>query len=139
MTVRISTAARNAMVGAIAALVDGGSGAGKLRVYTGSQPAGGPGSAATGTLLLEITLNDPAFDAAASGSAALDVSPALSGTGVADGTAGWARILDSANTAVVDGSVTATGGGGDITVSTTAISTGLTVNLTGLTLTQPAN
>lgn len=143
MTVRISTAARNAAAGAIAALIDGGSAAGKLRIYSGSQPAG-PDSSPTGTLLLEVTLNDPAFDAAAGGSAALDVSPALSGNGVANGTAGWVRLLTSTEAAgtglgVVDGSVTATGGGGDVTLVSTTIATGVPVNVTGITLTMPAS
>ena len=142
MTTKISTGARTAAADAVVDRIDAGSGAGKLRVYTGSAPAG-PGSAPTGTLLLEITLNDPAFDNAASGVAALDVSPALSGTGVAAGTAGWARFLTSTEAAgsglgEIDGSVTATGGGGDITISTTTISIGLTVDVTGVNYTQPA-
>ena len=65
MALRISTAARNAGLNAITALVDGGSGAGVLRIYSGTQPAG-PGSSPTGTLLLAITLSDPAFAAASS-------------------------------------------------------------------------
>jgi hypothetical protein len=143
MTVRISTAARNAMADGVAALIDGGAGAGRLRIYTGSQPAG-PGTAPSGTLLVEITLNDPAFGAASTGVATLDVDPALSGTGVAAGTAGWARYLTSTEAAatglgIVDGSVTATGGGGDVTVATTTISVGLTVPVTSATITAPAS
>jgi hypothetical protein len=143
MAVRISTAARNAGVNAITALVDGGSGPGVLRIYSGSQPAG-PGSSATGTLLLAITLSDPAFASASSGSAAIDVTPALSTTGLAAGTAGYFRLCDSTEAAgtglgVVDGSVTATGGGGDVTLSTTTVSIGLTVEITSLSLTLPAS
>lgn len=143
MAIRINTAARNAMVDAVKTLIDGGSGAAKLRVYTGTQPAG-PGSAATGTLLLEITLNDPSFGATATGTATANQSPALSSTGLAAGTAGWFRICDSTEAAgtglgVVDGNVTASGGGGDCTLSTTTISIGLTINITSLTLTQPAS
>ncbi len=143
MAVRPSTAARNAAVNAITALVDGGSGAGVLRVYSGSAPAG-PGSSATGTLLLSYTLSDPAFAAASSGSAALDVTPAVTTTGAAAGTAGWFRLLDSTEAAgtglgVVDGSVTATGGGGDLTLSTTTVSVGLTVEITSLSITLPAS
>lgn len=143
MTVRISTALRNAMADAAAALIDGGSGAGHLRVYTGTQPAG-PGTAPSGTLLVDITLNDPSFDAAASGVANLDMDPALSGTGAAAGTAGWARLLTSTEAAgsglgVVDGSVTVTGGGGDVTVNTTTVSVGLTVSVTSASFTMPAS
>ncbi len=138
MTVRISTAARNAMVDAVKALIDAGAGAGKIRIYTGTQPAG-PGSSASGTLLADVPFADPSFDATSSGSAAADVSPALTTTGAADGTAGWFRVLDSNNVAIIDGSVTATGGGGDLTLSTTAITTGLTVTITGFSLTEPAS
>jgi hypothetical protein len=143
MAVRISTAARNAMVGQISTLVDGGSSAGRLRVYTGSQPAG-PGTAPSGTLLLDIALNDPAFGSPATGTITAAQSPALSGTGAANGTAGWFRLLDSTEAAgsglgVVDGDVTATGGGGNLQLSTTSISTGLSVAITSLTVTQPAS
>lgn len=142
MATRISTAARTAAAGAVAALVDGGSGAGVIRIYTGTQPAG-PGSAATGTLLASLTLNDPAFGAAVSGVATLDVDPALTATAVADGTAGWFRLLDSTEAAgsglgIVDGAVTATGGGGQLTLATTTVTTGLQVAVTSGTITMPA-
>lgn len=143
MTIRPSTAARNAAVNAITALVDGGSGAGVLRIYSGSQPAG-PGTSPSGTLLLEIDLSDPAFASASSGSASIDTTPALSTTGLAAGTAGYFRLCDSTEAAgtglgVVDGSVTATGGGGDLTLSTTTVSVGLDVEITSLSITLPAS
>lgn len=143
MTVKINTAARNAAANAIAALVDGGSGAGKLRVYTGSAPAG-PGTSPSGTLLLEFTLSDPAFGAASAGTVTLDITPAVTTTGITTGTAGYCRFVDSTEAAgtglgVVDGSVTATGGGGDLTLTTTSITTGLTVDITSFTLTMPAS
>lgn len=143
MAVSLSTAARNAGVDAIVDLIDGGSGAGVLRIYSGSKPAG-PGSSATGTLLLAYTLSDPAFGSASSGSASIDVTPALSTTGLAAGTAGYFRLLDSTEAAgtglgVIDGTVTATGGGGDVTLSTTTVSIGLTVEVTSLSITLPAS
>ncbi len=143
MAIRINTAARNAAASAVATLVDGGSSAGKLRIYTGSQPAT-PGTSPSGTLLLEVTLNDPSFGSPSTGVVTALQSPALSGTGAAAGTAGWFRIVDSTEAAgtglgVVDGSVTATGGGGDCQLSTTTISVGLTVSLTSITLTMPAS
>ncbi|WP_045740874.1 hypothetical protein [Actinoplanes rectilineatus] len=142
MAIRISTAARNALAGAVRDLVDGGPAAGRLRIYTGTQPAG-PGTTASGTLLAEITLNDPSFGAASAGVITAAQSPALSGTGVAAGTAGWWRLVDSTEAGttglgMVDGSVTATGGGGDLQLNTTTISIGLTVAVTSLTLTMPA-
>ena len=143
MTVRISTAARNAAAGAIAALVDGGSSAGVIRVYTGSQPAT-PATTATGTLLLEFPLSDPAFGSPATGVVTLDVSPAVEDEGIAAGTAGWFRILDSTEAAgtglgIVDGSVSASGGGGDLILSTTTVSVGLDVSITSFAITMPAS
>jgi hypothetical protein len=137
MTVRINDAARTARVAATAALVDGGAGAGHLRVYSGSQPAG-PGSAPTGTLLLDFTLNDPAFAAGAAGVQSLDVSPALEEEGLAAGTAGWARLLTSTEAAgsglgVIDCAIA------DLTISTTTISVGLPVSITSLALSDPAS
>lgn len=138
MTVRIATAVRNAMVDAVKTLIDGGSGPGKIRIYTGSQPAG-PGSAAVGTLLAEIPFADPSFGASATGSAAADVTPVLTATASQSGTAGWLRILDSNDVALIDGSVTATGAGGDFTLNSTVVTSGLAVSVTGLTLTEPAS
>lgn len=143
MTVRISTASRNAAAAAIAALVDGGSGAGVIRVYSGSQPAT-PATSPTGTLLLEFTCSDPAFGSPSTGTVTLDITPAVTDDGITDGTAGYFRICDSTEAAgtglgVIDGSVTATGGGGDLTLSTISITTGLTVTITSFTFTMPAS
>ncbi|GAA3172580.1 hypothetical protein [Nonomuraea roseoviolacea] len=143
MALRINTAARNAAANAVAALVDGGSAAGKLRIYTGSQPAT-PATAPSGTLLAEFTLSDPAFAAAVAGAVGLDTTPALTVAGLANGTAGWFRLLDSTEAAgtglgVLDGSVTATGGGGDLTMNTTTISIGVNVTVNAGTVTMPAS
>lgn len=143
MAVRINTAARNAAADAVANLVNGGTGAGVIRIYTGTQPAT-PATSPTGTLLAEFTLSDPAFAAASSGSAALDVTPALTDQGLAAGTAGWFRILDSTEAAgtglgILDGNVTATGGGGDMTLNTTTISVGVDVEITSGSITMPAS
>lgn len=136
MTLRISTSVRDAMVNAARLLVDAGSAAGKIRVYTGAQPAS-VATAASGTLLVDIPFADPSFGASAIGSAAADVTPVLTALAVASGTAGWFRILDSDNNALIDGSVTATGGGGDLTMSTTTVTSGLSVSVTALMLTEP--
>jgi hypothetical protein len=135
MGTRLATASRNAACDAVVDLLDGGSGAGTIKVYTGTQPST-PNDAATGTLLVTVNLADPATGAASSGVATLAGTP-LSGSGVATGTAGWARFADSAAAAVFDGVVTATGGGGQIELSTTSISTGVTVQITSGTVTMP--
>ncbi|MFI7449555.1 hypothetical protein ACIBQX_18810 [Nonomuraea sp. NPDC049714] len=142
MAIRINTAARNAAADAVVGVFSGGTGAPVLRIYTGTQPAT-PATAPSGTLLAEFTLSDPAFAAASSGSATLDVTPALTDDGLAAGDAGWFRICDSTEAAatglgVLDGSVTATGGGGDLTLNTVTISVGVSVEITSGSITMPA-
>jgi len=135
MAIRPSTAARNAMVNAVTALIDADAGAGTLKIFTGSQPANGD-AAETGTLLATVNLTDPSFGAASSGTANAGDPPAV--TGVAAGTAGWFRIEDASGDNVYDGSVTATGGGGDLQLATTTISVGVQVDITALSLSAPA-
>lgn len=138
MAVRLSTATRNALADAVTARADSGTGAATLKIYSGAQPASA-NDVASGTLLATFTLNDPSFGAAATGVITLDVTPALSTTGVAAGTAGWARLeSNTAVTTVADFSVTATGGGGDVTVDNTSIAVDQTVNLTSGTITMPS-
>lgn len=136
MAIRLSTATRNAACDAVVDRVDGGPGAGTIQIRSGTQPASAD-SAATGTLLVTVTLSDPAFGPASNGSATLAGVP-LSAVAVADGTAGWFRMLDSTGATVLDGSVSAAGGGGDLQLSTTTIITGLTVEITSGTVTMPA-
>lgn len=138
MATKITDAAQNAAVDAVVDLVDAGAGAGTLRIYTGSQPADAD-TAPTGTLLVTITLDaTAAFGAAAAGVATLDVSPALSGVAVAAGTAGYFLIEDSNALNIMTGSITATGGGGDLELDNTSIAVSQTVNLTALTVSIPA-
>lgn len=134
MAARLSTAARNAAANAIAALADAGPAAGTVQVRTGAQPAT-PDDAATGTLLATFTLADPAYAAAVAGVAALDATPTLSTTAVADGTAGWFRLLDSTGAAVLDGAVGTVGQ--QMNLSTVTIGTGATIELTSGNITQP--
>lgn len=136
MALTISSTARSAACDAVVDLVDAGSGAGKLRIYDGTRPAG-PGTAvSTQTLLAEVTLSDPAFGAASSGVAALSGTP-LSVTGAAAGTASWFRVVDSNNVAYVDGSVGTSSA--DLILTTTTISVGLTVQITSGSITMPAS
>ncbi len=139
MTWDLSTAANNARrdaaLTAIIARIDLGAAAGKIQIRTGASP--GANNAATGTLLATVTLQDPSFGAVSGASATLADPVAV--TAVASGTAAHCRVLDSDNTTVMDGTVTATGGGGDLTLASTSISSGQSVDITGGTLTQPAS
>lgn len=143
MSLSLSTTARNVRCDALVDLADAGSGAGRIRIYTGSKPAT-PDTSATGTLLAEFTLNDPAFGSAALGSASLDVDPELTATGLSTGTAGWFRLLDSTEAGatglgIMDGTVTADGAGGDLTLSTVSIVEGGDIEIVAGTVTEPSS
>lgn len=141
MTIQISTAARNAAAKAITDLIDV-SGPGFLRIYTGTKPANAD-TAPTGTLLADFTLSNPAFGAPSTGVVTLDNTPALTVAASASGTAGWFRFLASAAHAgsglgIIDGTVTATGGGGDLTLDSASVTSGLNVTVSSGTITMPA-
>lgn len=135
MTLALSTSARNAMASAAVTLLDAGTAAGVIQIRSGSKPAT-PQTAATGTLLATVVLARPPGGSAATGVVTITDPAAV--TGAAAGTAGWARFQDSTGAAVFDCDVTATGGGGDLTLSTTTISAGVTVDMGAVTFTQPA-
>jgi hypothetical protein len=128
----LSDAAANAGVDAIVDLIDAGSGAGYIEFYTASKPAG-PGTAITDqTLLGTLTFSDPAFGAASSGTATAS-SITSDSSADATGTAAWARIYDSDDTAIMDVDVTETSGGGAITLNTTSIVAGGEIAITSAT------
>ncbi|MFI7125980.1 hypothetical protein ACIBQ1_09820 [Nonomuraea sp. NPDC050153] len=136
MATRIPTASRNAACDAIVDKIDVGSTnpQGRLRIYSGSQPASA-NDAASGTLLAEVNLANPAFSAASTGVATLLGTP-LSTTGVAAGTAGWFRIIDRNEATVVDGSAGTSGT--ELILNTATISIGVSVQITSGTVTMPA-
>jgi hypothetical protein len=135
MTLTLHADVRSGIADYLAGRLDTGSGAGYIEIRSGTRPAG-PATTATGTLLATVTLADPAFGAASSGVSTL-TNPA-SVTAVATGTASWFRAFASDGTARFDGRVTATGGGGDLTLTSVSITSGQSVDVTGGTLTQPA-
>ena len=131
---RLSTAARNAAAEAVVALLDAGTGPGYIEFRTGSLPAS-PQTAASGTLLGTVTLDNPAGGTATAGQ--ITIADPASVVGVGDGDAGWARLYDSDANPVIDCDVTATGGGGTITLDTVTISTGINIDIGALTYVQP--
>ncbi|MBB1161462.1 hypothetical protein [Aquariibacter albus] len=132
MALQFSTAVRNAMLDAIETATGPGA---KLRLYSGAAPAN-PAAAATGTMLVGMALPADWMASASGGSKAL--SGTWQATGAAAGTVGHYRIVDNAGTTCHEqGSVTATGGGGDLTLDNTSIAAGQTVTITSKTLTAP--
>lgn len=131
MALQYSVSVRNAQLDAFETAV--GTSA-ILRIRTGAAPAS-CATADSGTVLATMTLPTDWMAAASSG------SKALSGTwqdtsADATGTAGHFRIYDSAGTTChAQGTITATGGGGDMTLDNTSIATGQAVSVTTFTLT----
>lgn len=132
MAVQLSVAVRNSRLDAIETAI--GTTA-VLKIRTGAQPAN-VAAADSGTVLATLTLPSDWMAAAASG------AKALSGTwqdvsADAAGIAAHFRIYASdGTTAHLQGSITATGGGGDLTLDNTNIAAGQTVTVTAFTLTD---
>jgi hypothetical protein len=125
----LANTARSAACDAIVDLVDGGAGAGRFFLQDGGD---------AGDDLAVINLNDPAFDAASNGTAALDVSPVPSATASASGTADTWKITRSDNdTAIISGTIGT--GSEDLDIDNTSVTSGQTVNITSLSVTVPAS
>lgn len=133
MAVQLSTSVRNARLDTIESTIGT---AAKLRIFSGTMPAN-CAAADTGTKLLELSLPSDWLAAASAGSKAL--LGTWSGTGLAAGTAGYFRIYDTAFAGCgIQGTITATGGGGDMTLDNVSIASGQTVTVNSFTL-QDAN
>jgi hypothetical protein len=131
MAVQLSTTARNARLDQIETTL---STAPLLRIFTGAQPAN-CAAADSGTKLVEMTLPSDWMNAASSGSKTLLGS--WSSTGITPGTAAHFRIKDSTGTTChIQGSVTLTGSGGDMTLDNTNIATSQVVTVNTFTLTD---
>ncbi len=128
---KISNAARSAMVDALTALLDGGT----IEIRTGAAPTN-TSDADSGTLLAELTFDDPAFGAASNGVAAAGTITPDSST-PATGTAQHFRMKASGGAVVVQGTVSTSGA--DMNFNTTSFVSGGTCSLTSGSVTQPAS
>jgi hypothetical protein len=132
MAIQLSTTVRNMRLDTIESTIGT---AAILRIRTGAAPST-CATADSGTVLAELTLPSDWMAAASGG------SKALAGTwqdtsANADGTAAHFRVYDSGgSTCHIQGTVTATGGGGDMTLDNTSITTGQQVTITTFTLTD---
>lgn len=132
MSIQFSTTVRNARLDTIESTI--GTSA-VLKIRTGTAPAN-VATADSGTVLATCTLPSDWMAAASSG------AKAKSGTwedtsADATGTAAHFRIYASdGTTAHIQGTVTATGGGGDLTVDNTSFAAGQAFTVTGFTLTD---
>jgi len=131
MTVKITTAVASAALLAMVAKVDDGAAAPSLKVYSGTVPANVTTALTDQVELLSAGMSDPAFDTTVTDGGTYVQVPANTLTlspSVASGTATFFRIFDGNGTAIVQGTVTASGGGGDLEIiSGVAINSGVMV------------
>lgn len=132
MAIQLSTTVRNARLDAIETAV--GTSA-IIRIRTGSAPAN-CAAADTGTILAEITCPSD-WMAAASGGAKSKSGTWEDLSANNSGTAEHFRLYDSAGTTChLQGTVTATGGGGDMEVNSTSFTAGQSFTISTFTLTD---
>lgn len=124
MAIIYSTSVRNARLQAVADAADAGSGAGKIRLYTSGA-----------TLLAELEMSDPSFNAPANG--VMSANTISSDTSAdATGVAATFDMMDSNNGVVMSGTVGATSSGADLEMNSPAIQENATVSITGATITE---
>jgi hypothetical protein len=140
MAVQISTDARDSMCDAFVDFIDVG-GPARLLIYVGTAPA--ISAAPSTALLADMAFSATAFDdagAAGGNAAGTALANAITpDTNVADGTGGYFRVVNAANSAThAQGTVTAVGGGGDLEFDPTNVfvATG-TASITAMTVTVP--
>lgn len=107
-----------------------------LKIRTGAPPATCD-AADSGTVLATLSLPSDWMAVAANGTKAKsgtweDVSADDTGTA-----AHWRIYASDGTTCHMQGTITATGGGGDMTLITTSITSGQPITITGFTLTAP--
>ena len=132
MAVQLSVAVRNARLDAIETAIGASA---VLKIRTGAAPAN-CGTADSGTVLATLSLPSDWMAGASNG------SKALAGTwedtsADAGGTAGHFRLYASDGTTChMQGTVTATGGGGDMTLDNVVLASGQAFSITAFTLTD---
>jgi len=132
MAIQLSVAVRTARLDTIESTIGT---AAVLKIFTGAQPAN-CAAANSGTELVSMTLASDWMNAASAGTKTkLGTWEDASANNT--GTAAHFRLYASDGTTChMQGSVTATSGGGDLELDSTSITTGQTVTITTFTLTD---
>lgn len=132
MAIQLSVAVRNARLDAIETSIGASA---IMEIRSGSAPAT-CATANSGTVLATIALGSD-WMAAASAGAKAKSGTWTDATADATGTAAHFRIFASDGTTCgLQGTVTATGGGGDLTLDNTSIASGQAVTISSFTLTD---
>lgn len=130
MAIQLSVNYRNAMLNALETTVGT---IPRLNLYSGTQPSSAS-IADTGELASILLPSDWISEGAGGSNVMLGT---WSGSATAAGTVGHFRLIDSASACHMQGTVTATGGGGDMTLDNTSVSASQTITVTTFTLTAP--
>jgi len=132
MTIQLSTDVRNGRLDAVETVIGATA---ILKIWTGAQPSD-CATANSGTCLVTMTLPSDWMAAASAGAKAK--AGTWQDTSADDtGTAAHFRIYEpTGTTCKMQGSVTVTGGGGDLTLDNVSIAAAQAVTITGFTLTD---
>lgn len=130
MTLQYSTDLRNAQLDALETTIGASA---VLKIFTGSMPAN-TGVADSGTQLAEMSLPADYMANASGGTKAKNGT--WSDTGADDtGTAGYFRIYESDGTTChVQGTITETGGGGDMIIQNADVNAGQAIEITAFSI-----
>ena len=133
--VRFVDSVKNSVLTPLKNAIDASSGAGTIKIYTGTQPTLASDAVTTQTLLGTLTFSDPCGTVA---TGALTMSAITQDSSAdATGTATWARIADSAGNTVMDVNVSVTGGGGALQLNTTSIVAGGPILISSFVISVP--
>lgn len=130
MAIKISDLAVNAMLDALETYAGTSI---KLQIWSGTVPADETASTGASVKLVEMTL--PSDWAAAAASGVKSKSGTWTGSGLATGVATYFRLTTSGGTPFLQGTLTATGGGGDATIDNVNIAPSQVVTVTSFSLT----
>lgn len=118
-TVRLSSPLKTDFLNSTKTRIDGGSGPGTIKVYTGTMPVTPTTAVGAQVLLGTLVFADPCGTVAAD---KLTMGAITADAGAdAGGIASWARIHDSTGTAVMDIDVSNTGGVGAMKLNTVSV------------------
>lgn len=131
MTYTVSDPARNAAVNAVTALFNVGS----------ANPGGQILMRSSTTTIATLQMNNPAFGASSSGSAAMDTTGTIQGTVTPSGssTIDRFRMSNRDGTTIIDGNAGSVAtSGADINLSSVVVNQNDVIQLTGLTISVPS-
>jgi hypothetical protein len=130
MALKFSVAVRNGILDTIEDAI----GTPTLKIFTGAKPST-LAYADSGTVLATMVLASDWLGSASGGSISRSAGDWEDLSADNTGTAGHFRIYDDGPVAMIQGTVTATGGGGDMTLDNVSVASGQTITVTTFTIT----